>query len=116
MIQKESFVRELADTLGCPEQIDVIMKLLEKWENKERQERSRKQKIGIEKAKVNGVPLGRPKIQEPDNFEKICRHFINGKVTAAVAAETCAMGVSTFYRRVRKLRDEQMEEMRREKR
>lgn len=89
-----------------PSLTEEIMGLIHQCEEKEKESRKISQKKGIEVARENGVNFGRPRIKEPEYFEKICIRFFNREISAIVAAEACGMGVSTFYRRIRKLKEE----------
>ena len=98
---------KLVEVLHCPEKLETVLILLEEWNRHEKEQRRSRQKDGLEKAKKKGVVVGRPRIKEPVNFDKICRRYLQGDMSAVVAAEACGMGVSTFYRRVRDLVDEE---------
>lgn len=102
----ELLAERLVTELKCPEKHDKLLNALCKWDEEEKLKKACKQKAGIEAARENGVVIGRPKIKDPDNFEKICKRFFNHEVSAIVAAEACGMGVSTFYRRIRKIKEE----------
>lgn len=79
---------------------EEIVSLVCQYENQEKESNKKKQKKGIEDARENGVMFGRPRIKEPSNFKEIMDSYLNGELSAAVAAKTCKMGVSTFYRRM----------------
>jgi DNA invertase Pin-like site-specific DNA recombinase len=65
----------------------------------ERKKIRKRQKEGIEKARKNGVHLGRPKI-EVDNFDYYYDQVYNKeKMTAVEAMEEMDISKSTFYRR-----------------
>lgn len=94
------------EKLTCDKALaEKIFALMQKWEAMEAKERKIKQLEGIERARSKGVSMGRPRIKEPEQFEKICKRFFNHEISAVVAAEACGMGVSTFYRRIRKIKE-----------
>ncbi len=53
---------------------------------------------GIAAAKARGVRLGRPRIEPPTNFPLVLKQYLDGNLTANVAAGLCGVAVSTFYR------------------
>lgn len=97
-------IRKLVDDEGITDQ---IVALIHQCEEKEKESRRLSQKKGIESAREHGVNFGRPRIKEPEYFEKICKRFLNHEISVVVAAEACGMGVSTFYRRIREIKEEQ---------
>lgn len=90
-----------------PEQVDAVCLLFESMDRAEEEERRKRQMDGIKRAKEEGKRLGRPKIREPENFMCVAMTWARKEITAKEAAERCGMGTSTFYRRVRALRDGQ---------
>lgn len=110
MKNKEQFIAGLAQTLGSDRLAELAYIFVEQWMADEGRLRRECQKEGIKKARKKGVSFGRPKIQEPENFTKICEQYIKGEITAVSGAELCRMGISTFYRRVRDYRDRKLME------
>lgn len=106
MIRNKKFLEELRKITNSDVLALEVARLIERWEQEERAERLMCQKKGIMNAKERGTKFGRPRIEEPGNFNVICQHFLNGEINAAVAAETCGMGLSTFYRRIKKFKEE----------
>lgn len=100
MCGKDTLLKELEKLVQDQDIAFKICSTVEKWINEEQEHKRECQKMGIKKARENGVSFGRPRIKEPDNFEKICLQYMEGQLTAAAAARLCGMGVSTFYRRV----------------
>lgn len=102
--------------LGVP--IDVISDALElhtdiveNWLSKEnidpgniKKEIKTRQAKGIIAAKARGVRFGRPKIEVPDDFERIVQDWENKKISVKDAMQICGMKQATFYRRVREYR------------
>lgn len=105
--RKENLVfrQKLVELVGDEKQAEKICRLFEMSENVREQERREKQKLGIEKAKEKGVRLGRPRLEEPEDFPAIADMWIQKKINASEGARLCGMGVSTFYRRLRDYRD-----------
>ena len=64
------------------------------------------EKMGIEAAKERGVRFGRPENPLPDNFGQISRKWISKEITAKEAAQLCNMPVTSFYRKVGKIKGE----------
>lgn len=101
MVNKTIFLRELKNVLHDPSQAEAVWKLFETMERMEAEARKQKQQLGIEMARKNGISLGRPKIEEPEDFNSIMEAWERKEMKAEEAARLCGMGVSTFYRRVR---------------
>jgi hypothetical protein len=59
-----------------------------------------------EAAKERGVRFGRPENPLPDNFGQISRKWISKEITAKEAAQLCNMPVTSFYRKVGKIKGE----------
>lgn len=100
MSGKNALIKELMQLTQDKEMAQKICLMVERWFSDEQEHKRKCQKEGIEKARKKGVAFGRPRIQEPDNFDRICSQYMEGELNAAAAAKLCNMGVSTFYRRV----------------
>lgn len=106
---KESYnelKEKLYDCLQDEEKAEAVLGIIEQFEMEEDRKRLMKQREGIKRARESGVALGRPKLKVPDNFEELLEEWENGIIKADMAARACGMGISTFYRRVRKYKDE----------
>lgn len=103
--QRELIQQELSRLLENPEQEETILRLFERAEDIEEEERRKRQMEGILRAKEKGKALGRPKIREPEDFTKIAEAWERKEISAPEAAKLCGMGTSTFYRRIRSLAD-----------
>ena len=68
-----------------------------------------RQMDGIAAAKERGVKFGRPKIQPPENFEKIIHALKNKTITAKEAIWLSGLSEATFYRRMRNYKDNHTE-------
>lgn len=78
---------------------NIILELLSYMAEKERKKIRQRQKEGIERARQEGVHLGRPKI-EVDDFEYYYDQVYNKeKITAVEAMKEMDVSKSTFYRR-----------------
>ena len=99
------FRQKLVELVGDEEQAEEICRLFEMSEDVKEQERREKQRLGIEKAREKGVRLGRPRLEEPEDFCRILNAWERKEVSAPEAAKMCGMGTSTFYRRVRTVND-----------
>ena len=62
----------------------------------------KRQKEGIEAAKAKGKHLGRPKINQPEEFIQIYEQWKRNEITAVKAMQEMGLSSSTFYRMVRK--------------
>jgi DNA invertase Pin-like site-specific DNA recombinase len=63
---------------------------------------SHKQRLGIEKARENGVHLGRPKAVFPDNWEYIYNSWKKEEITAVQGFSKLNITKSTFYNLVKR--------------
>ncbi len=81
---------------------DVIQALAEPiidaFEQEKKTKRKEAQLKGIAAARSRGVHLGRPRKEAPENFPLVLRQYLDGNITAMMAAELCGVGISTFYR------------------
>lgn len=100
MINKVFFLKELKQVLKDEELAVKVFRIFETLQEMDAKERKEKQLAGIERARMEGKKLGRPKLREPENFHKIAAAWSRKELTAAEAANLCGMGTSTFYRRV----------------
>ncbi len=69
-------------------------------------QRKELQRQGIEQARIQGVQFGRPKAQLPGNFEEIVGAWKAKKISREEAIRQSGVSVATFYRYVRKLREQ----------
>lgn len=85
---------------------DIVLQVLSFVAENERENIRQRQKEGIEAAKERGVRFGRPENPLPDNFGQISRKWISKEITAKEAAQLCNMPVTSFYRKVGKIKGE----------
>ena len=105
-LEKDLVLKALSDEVTDMEQAEKICNMLVELSKQCEDERRTRQMEGIKRARESGVALGRPRLQMPDNFEELLEEWENGIIKADMAARACGMGISTFYRRVRKYKDE----------
>ncbi len=74
----------------------------------EQKRRKQTQLEGIAAARARGVHLGRPRIQPPANFPLVLKQYLDGNLTANVAAGLCGVAVSTFYRMKRDVMEQEL--------
>ena len=98
--QRELIQQELSRLLENPEQEEAILRLFERAEDIEEEERRKRQMEGIMKAKEKGKTLGRPRIEVPEEFWLAAEAWERKEISAPEGAAICGMGVSTFYRRI----------------
>ena len=100
----------LLDTRTCKDLMgtfiaDLVLQILSFVAQSERENIRSRQAQGIEAAKSRGVRFGRPAKKLPDNFEEIMKIWENGGYSIEQAAKECNMGRSTFYRKVKKYKE-----------
>ncbi len=78
--------------------------LVEELVQQEKERRQKVQKEGIAAARARGVRFGRPAIQPPPDFADIVKEWENKQLTVETALRLCKMSQSTFFRKVRELR------------
>ena len=64
------------------------------------------QKQGIVSAKARGVKFGRPQIEVPEKFYEIVKQCENGEIKYCDGVKQSGMSQSTFYRRLREIRNQ----------
>ncbi|WP_159649248.1 recombinase family protein [Erysipelothrix aquatica] len=85
------------DTLGSF-MSDLVLQILSFVAEQERTQIKTRQKQGIANAKQKGVAFGRPKVQQPENFEQIYDTWKNGEITAKQAMIELNLKPNTFYK------------------
>lgn len=85
---------------------DIVLQLLAYVAQTEREHIKERQREGIEAAIARGVKFGRPTIHSIEkhsaNFEK----YQNGEISRRECCELCGLSAKTFYRLLRKWREE----------
>lgn len=88
---------------------DLVLALLSYVSENERCAIRQRQMEGIEAAKLKGVRFGRPPKRLPSNFETIYNKWMDKEISAEEAARCCDITRATFYRRVKKMKEEHAE-------
>jgi len=100
-------VLDLPTTLmDCPEGQEwvwdmvnnILIEVIGTIAQQERETTKARQTEGIAVAKAKGVPFGRPKALQPDNWESVICEWKNGKITAKKAMELTQTKRTTFYK------------------
>ena len=77
---------------------DIVINLLSYVAESERTMIKKRQKEGIEMAKLRGVKFGRPKINLPDNFNEVAKKYMFGEIDNIKACEILGLTRPTFFR------------------
>lgn len=85
---------------------DLVLQILSFVAQTERENIRKRQAQGIAAAKARGVKFGRPAKEAPGDFEEIVEDWEKGRITRGEALRRCGMSESTFYRRVREMRNQ----------
>ena len=94
----------LLDTRRTEESIDsrfvsdLVLQILSYVAAKERENIKARQAQGIANAKSQGVHLGRPKAERPDNWNEIYQKWLNKEITAVSAMKILVLKTNTFYK------------------
>ena len=89
---------------------DIVLRVLSFVAENERTNIRSRQREGIKAAREKGVKFGRPPMPMPENFMEIYQKWKDGEITPGEAAERCGCCKSTFYSRVRILKEKEKEE------
>ena len=84
---------------------DIVLQVLSFVAENERSNIRSRQREEIEAAKKRGVKFGRPAIPLPDNFMEIYKKWEAREITSYEAAVLCGFSRTTFYNRVRMIKD-----------
>lgn len=85
---------------------DLILQILSYVAEQERSFIRSRQREGLDivmktgKTKT-GNPLGRPRVNKPDNFDEVVNYWINGEITAVRACKELNMSKPVFYRMIK---------------
>ena len=80
---------------------DLVLQILSFIAQNERDNIRQRQAEGIAAAKERGVHMGRPRIAEPDNFDRIVKKWKEKEISLEQAMMESGMKRTTFLRRVR---------------
>lgn len=92
---------------------DLVLQIFAYVAETEREFISQRQAEGIAAAKRNGKKFGRPELTLPDEFEIICQQCRLGSLSTREAARKLGMSHTTFYRKYRKIMEENVSNSRR---
>lgn len=80
---------------------DLVLQILSFVAQNERENIRQRQAEGIAAATARGVPLGRPALPLPENFEEVVSSWRNKEIDFASALQQTGMRPATFYRRLK---------------
>lgn len=85
---------------------DLVLQIFAYVAQTEREFIRQRQAEGIEAAKLSGRKLGRPQMTMPDEFKSICEKCQSGELSTRRAAKLLGVSHTTFYRRYKKIKAE----------
>lgn len=77
---------------------NILIEVIGTIAQQERETTKVRQSEGIAVAKAKGVSFGRPKFQQPDNWDTVICEWKNGNITAKRAMELTQTKRTTFYK------------------
>lgn len=77
---------------------NILIEVLGSFAENERKEIKKRQAEGIASAKANGIKLGRPSVQKPDNWDEVYDAWRIGNITAVDAMKLTGLKKSSFYK------------------
>ena len=80
---------------------NILIEVLASIAEQERLTIRKRQREGIEAAKAKGKHLGRPRVQQPEEFADIYIQWKRKEITAVEAMRKMKLSSSTFYRMVK---------------
>ena len=83
---------------------DLVLQILSFVAQSERENIKKRQAEGIAVAKAKGIKFGRPKIDVPEDYERIIKEWEQKKLPLTEALKQCNMSGATFYRRLQEFR------------
>lgn len=86
---------------------DLVLQILSFVAENERLNIRKRQEQGIAAAKGRGIRFGRPETAVPDDFESIVKAWEQGETSIETVLKKCQISKSTFYRRLREMRNRQ---------
>lgn len=85
---------------------DLVLQILSFVAQSERENIHKRQAQGIAAAKLRGVRFGRPSAPVPEDFQHWVAAWERGEQSAEEVARRSGISISTFYRRLRTLRQD----------
>lgn len=83
---------------------DLVLQILSFVAQSERENIKKRQAEGIAVAKAKGIKFGRPKIDVPEDYERIIKEWEQKKLPLTEALKQCNVSGATFYRRLQEFR------------
>lgn len=80
---------------------NILIEVLSSIAEQERITIRKRQKEGIDAARLRGKKLGRPAYQKPDNWDEVISEWREKKITAKKACQLLRISKSAFYERVK---------------
>ena len=87
---------------------DLVLQILSFVAQSERENIKERQAQGISAAKAKGVQFGRPPLTLPDEFETLVCEWEKKQLTLHALCSLCNISEATFYRRLRKIRQDRI--------
>ncbi|MCL2574518.1 MAG: recombinase family protein [Defluviitaleaceae bacterium] len=84
---------------------DIVLQVLSFVAQNEKEAIRKRQMEGIASAKARGTQFGRPVKKPPENFALLVKDWERGRLSFEEALQKSHLKESTFYRRLRELRD-----------
>jgi hypothetical protein len=91
-------ISQIEEIIGDKRKTAAVVALIKDAEHKEKNQRFQKQIEGIAAAKERGVQFGRPLMDFPKNFAKICKKQQEGMLTVTEASRALNISRQQFYR------------------
>ena len=91
-------IPRLEEIIGDKQKTAEVVALINNAEHQEKSLRFQKQVEGIAAAKERGVQFGRPLMDFPKNFAKICKKQQEGMLTVTEASRALNISRQQFYR------------------
>ena len=80
---------------------DLVLQILAYVAETEREFLRQRQREGIDAARARGVRFGPARKPKPENFDAVCRQWLDGQISARAAGRLTNMAHSTFLRLAR---------------
>lgn len=81
---------------------NILIEVLGTMAEQERETIRKRQAEGISAAKAAGIPIGRPAVSKPDNWEQVYVAWQSGEITAVEAMRRTGLKRSSFYKLAQK--------------
>lgn len=81
----------------------ILIEVLSSIAQQERETIRKRQREGIDAAKIAGKHLGRPKAKFPNDWDEVYADYKAGRIKAGAAIKELGLKKSTFYRLVREM-------------